>query len=211
MREERVRFPGGGISLEGVRCYPEGNGPFPAVIVCHPHPLYGGSMDNNVVDSLCAALAGVGLGYLKFNFRGVGGSGGAYTGGEGETADVRAALDFLAEHGEVPAGLAGYSAGAAYALPAAVGDPRVSAFAAVSPPLGMADFTPLRDCPKPVLLIAGGHDDFVPRESFRELCAGLPGTAECRVIEDADHFWVGQENVLAPLVAAFFRKNIRDC
>lgn len=74
MKEERVNFPSGTILLEGILAIPQGAGPFPAVIVCHPHPLYGGSMDNNVVNSLSEALAQASLISFKFNFRGVGGS-----------------------------------------------------------------------------------------------------------------------------------------
>ena len=119
MKEIEVRFPSGELLLEGVLGLPEGDGPFPAVVVCHPHPLYGGSMDNNVVNSICEALTRASLVSFKFNFRGVGGSQGTHSGGAGEQEDVAAAISFVSDQAEVDPGrigLAGYSAGAGYSL-----------------------------------------------------------------------------------------------
>lgn len=116
MAEIRVEFKSDSLTLEGVLATPDGAGPFPAVIVCHPHPLYGGSMDNNVVDGLCAGLARQSLASLKFNFRGVGGSQGSFAHGAGEQRDVSAALAYITTVHEIDTGrigLAGYSAGAA--------------------------------------------------------------------------------------------------
>jgi alpha/beta superfamily hydrolase len=118
---EAVRFPSGELTLVGVLHRPQGTG-LPAVAVCHPHPLYGGDMENNVVVSLCGALADAGVAALRFNFRGVGGSGGSHGGGIGERQDALAALDFLAGVAGVDGGglgLAGYSFGALVALGAA--------------------------------------------------------------------------------------------
>ncbi len=115
MKETEVSVPCGELLLEGVLGLPEGNGPFPAVIVCHPHPLYGGSMDNNVVNSLCEAFMTASLVSFKFNFRGVGESQGEYSGGKREAEDVSAAIDYVSGVSEVDnqrLGLAGYSAGA---------------------------------------------------------------------------------------------------
>jgi len=95
MKQTRVSFPSGELSLEGISVIPEGAGPFPAVIVCHPHPLYGGNMDNNVVSSLCETLTQASLASFKFNFRGVGGSQGEFGQGIGEQEDVAAAISFI--------------------------------------------------------------------------------------------------------------------
>ena len=212
MPETEVRFPCGELSLEGVLSVPEGTGPFPAVIVCHPHPLYGGSMDNNVVDSLCESLARASFISFKFNFRGVGESQGIFSQGIGEQEDVRAAISFLigvVEADSERVGLAGYSAGAGFAFPVGVEDTRIKALAAVSPPLSMFDFESLMDCSKPKLLISGNRDNFTYSNQFLGFCQDLPEPKECDIIEGADHFWWGYESTLASKVTAFFSRALQ--
>jgi alpha/beta superfamily hydrolase len=209
MKKTRVSFPSGELFLEGVLAIPEGAGPFPAVIVCHPHPLYGGSMDNNVVYSLSEALTRASLASFKFNFRGVGGSQGEFGQGIGEQEDVKAAISFINTVKAVDSkriGLAGYSAGAGFALPVGLNDVRIKALAAVSPPLPMFDFDFLKDCPKPKLFISGSRDNFTPADQFLEFCQNLPEPKEYESIEGADHFWWGYETRLAAKVTAFFTK-----
>ena len=212
MKITRLEFPSGELSLEGVLQVPEGAGAFPAVVVCHPHPLYGGSMDNNVVNSLCGALAQASIISFKFNFRGVGASRGRYGGGTGEQEDVSAAISLISGRAEADSeriGLVGYSAGAGFAFPVAVGDVRIKAVAAVSPPLSMFAFDSLKDCLKPKLLISGSMDDFTPASRFLQICQNLPEPKECLSIEGADHFWWGYESDLAGKVAAFFAKALK--
>ena len=209
MKKTKVSFSSGGLFLEGILAIPEGAGPFPAVIVCHPHPLYGGSMDNNVVNSLSETLTRASLASLKFNFRGVGGSQGEFGQGIGEREDVEAAISFISTVKEVDSkriGLAGYSAGAGFALPVGFNDDRITALAAVSPPLPMFDFDFLKSCPKPKLLISGSRDELIPASQFLEFCQNLPEPKECESIEGADHFWWGYESSLAAKVTAFFTK-----
>lgn len=206
-REARIRFPSGELSLEGVLAIPEGIGPFPAIIVCHPHPLYGGSMTNNVVNKLCEALARASLVSFKFNFRGVGGSEGEFGHGMGEQEDVGAAISFVTMVREVDSeriGLAGYSAGAGFALPVGFKSAQIKALAAISPPLSIFDFDFLKDCLKPKLLISGGRDGFTPPSQFLEFCQNLPDPRECHSIDAADHFWWGYESDLAAKVTASF-------
>jgi alpha/beta superfamily hydrolase len=207
MKKTRVNFLSGELFLEGILAIPEGDGPFPAVIVCHPHPLYGGSMDNNVVRSLSETLTQASLASFKFNFRGVGGSQGEFSQGIGEREDVEAAISFVSTLKEVDSrriGLAGYSAGAGFALPVGFNDARIKALAAVSPPLPMFDFDFLKNCPKPKLLISGSRDDLIPTDQLLEFCQNLPEPKECVSIEGADHFWWGYESSLAAGVTAFF-------
>jgi alpha/beta superfamily hydrolase len=209
VKKTKVSFSFGGLFLEGILAIPEGAGPFPVVIVCHPHPLYGGSMDNNVVNSLSETLTRASLASLKFNFRGVGGSQGEFGQGIGEQEDVEAAIFFVSTVKEVDSkriGLAGYSAGAGFALPVGLNDDRIKALAAVSPPLSMLDFNFLKSCPKPKLLISGSKDDLIPINQFLEFCQSLPEPKECESIEGADHFWWGYESHLAAKVTAFFTK-----
>jgi alpha/beta superfamily hydrolase len=209
MKKTRVSFASGRLVLEGILAIPEGAGPFPAVIVCHPHPLYGGSMDNNVVYSLSETLTQASLASFKFNFRGVGGSQGEFGQGIGEREDVEAAISFISTVKEVDSkriGLAGYSAGAGFAFPIGFNDARIKALAAVSPPLPMFDFDFLKSCPKPKLLILGSRDDLIPINQFLEFCQNLPEPKECESIKGADHFWWGYESSLAAKVTAFFTK-----
>jgi len=207
MKKTRVSFPSGRLVLEGILAIPERAGRFPAVIVCHPHPLYGGSMDNNVVYSLSETLTQASFVSFKFNFRGVGGSQGEFGQGIGEQEDVKAAIAFISTVKEVDSkriGLAGYSAGAGFAVPVGFKDDRIRALAAISPPLPMFDFNFLKSCPKPKLLISGSRDDLIPTDQFLEFCQNLPEPKECESIEGADHFWWGYESRLAAKVAAFF-------
>jgi alpha/beta superfamily hydrolase len=209
MKKTIVSFPSGGLFLEGILAIPEGAGPFPAVIVCHPHPLYGGSMDNNVVNGLSETLTQASLASFKFNFRGVGGSQGEFGQGIGEQEDVKAAISFISTVKEVDSkriGLAGYSAGAGFALPVGFNDDRIKALAAVSPPIPMFDFDFLKSCPKPKFLISGSRDELIPINQFFEFCQNLPEPKECESIEGADHFWWGYESLLATKVTAFFTK-----
>jgi alpha/beta superfamily hydrolase len=213
MQQQRIIFTSGDLKLEGVLFLPEGDGPFPCVIVCHPHPLYGGSMDNNVVDAVCDALTRASIAAFKFNFRGVGHSQGRYDDGRGEGDDARNAINYVSTLKEVDAerlGLCGYSAGAAFSLPACWNNERIKAIAAISPPLEMFDFSFIADCKKPLLLVSGSYDDFTPAERFIAFCADLGESSEQELIVGADHFWQGYEPKLSERVASFFTKALTD-
>ena len=213
MREEIIEFYSGALTLEGVLGIPDGREPFPAVIVCHPHPLRGGSMDNNVVNSLCDALYEKSIISFKFNFRGVGRSQGEYGNGVGEQEDVSNAISFLSTLSEVDSGrmgLAGYSAGAAFALPVGCRDARIKVIAAISPPLSMFDFEFLKSCIKPQILISGSEDNFTPIDRFIGFCQILPAPREYDCIDGADHFWWGYESLLAQKTTDFFAKMLKQ-
>src|SRR6202035_2810578 len=112
MNESQVTFRSGELALEGLLANPGGGAP--AAVVCHPHPSYGGSMYNNVVDAILVAFHQLGYATLRFNFRGVGGSEGEYDGGPGEVDDAKAAMEFLLAQAGVKregATIAGYSFG----------------------------------------------------------------------------------------------------
>ena len=220
-----VRFESDSLSLEGVLIVPEGKGPFPAVVVCHPHPLYGGSMENNVVKAICEALVNQSIAAFKFNFRGVGDSRGSFSTGREMQNDVSGAITYLTAQKEIDperVGLVGYSAGAAWGLAAVAchpggldgrgrrisgnGDPRVKALAGISPPLSLFDFSILKDCRKAKLMLAGSQDEYVKVEELQYFCRDLAEPKVCEIIEGADHFWWGYESLMAEKVAAFLKK-----
>ena len=145
MSESRITFPCGDLQLEGLLRLPEGEAPG-AAVVCHPHPLYGGSMYNNVVEAVLEAFWLRQFATLRFNFRGVGDSEGEYDGGEGELDDVREAVAFVAGKAAVKSvTLAGYSFGASVSLRAGLADPAVGGLVLVALPLAL--ITGLSDSP----------------------------------------------------------------
>jgi alpha/beta superfamily hydrolase len=207
----RTGFPcgpsSGRITLEGELHLPEGNGPFPGVVVCHPHPLYGGNMQNNVVMAICQGLLAHSMAAFRFNFRGVGRSGGVYGGGITEREDVKAALAFVRARPEIDAekiGLAGYSFGATVALPVALPDDAVRLLALISPPLVDSAWEQLKGYAKPKLLMVGSADAFVPAREFQQYAQDIPEPRQYFVVSGADHFWWGYEGELAQKVSQFF-------
>lgn len=197
----------------GILYIPDGPGLFPAVVVCHPHPSYGGSMDNNVVNTICESLASKSIISFKFNFRGVNGSQGVSGNGIGEQNDVLAAISFvcgLKIVNQAAIGLAGYSAGAAWGLSAGCMDQRVKALAAISPPITMFDFGFLRSSSLPKLMISGKDDDFIPVETFEAFCSNLNAPKECLSVSGTDHFWWGFESRVSDQVTGFFLKYLSE-
>ena len=207
MPERRLTVGSAGAALEARLQLPGGAGPFAAAVVCHPHPLYGGSMDNDVVAAVSAGLRARGLAALLFNFRGVGASEGA-PGDRGEAlADVRAVLAQAADLGDLDGariGLAGYSFGSAVAAEAA--SPAVPALALVSLPLSMAG--PARGAlaayAGPLLLLSGSGDGGSGADGLRALAGGAGGPARVAIEPGADHFWRGRERAVADAVGGFF-------
>jgi alpha/beta superfamily hydrolase len=210
LKRLHISFPSGELSLEGVWHLPDSNGPLPAVIVCHPHPLYGGSMSANVVFGICQALAEAGIAALRFNFRGVGQSQGRFGGGMAEQDDARAALDLVLAAENIDKdriGLAGYSFGGGVAAAVAAGEERIRMLALVSPAL-MEGNEQLKEYIKPKLIIIGENDDVIPQGELRELFEGMPEPKQYEVIAGADHFWGGYEEVVAERVTGFFEEGL---
>jgi len=158
---ERVTIAGPAGRLEGL--YQPGQPGRPAVVVCHPHPLYGGTMRNKVVYWMARAFEDRGCAVLRFNFRGVEGSEGAWANGEGESEDARAALDWLAGRGAGAAlWLAGFSFGCYAGLRAAARDARVARMFAVAPAVNLYDFSFVAGDPRPITVVHGTNDEIVP-------------------------------------------------
>jgi len=198
-------FPCGDISLEGVLWLPEDGGPFPAVVVCHPHPLYGGSMNVDMVHRVCEALGTHSIASLRFNFRGVGRSEGKYDDGVGEQDDVRAALSFLETRDEIDSSrlaLCGYSFGTMVGIPVADKDDRVQAYAGISAFFVLPDL--LMNFRKPKFFIHGNRDEFISHQQAEENVGKLPEPKEFVSVEGADHFWWGHDSEAAQRVGDFF-------
>ena len=200
-----VTFLSGALSLEGALHLPATT-PAPCVVVCHPHPLYGGDMDNNVVLAACQALAERGIAALRFNFRGAGASEGDFDDGRGERDDVSAALSHLTSLPEIDArriGLAGYSFGALVAAEVASGALR--GLALISPPVAFSDLRVAWGCP--ALLLAGDMDAIVPADRL-QVIAEAPGV-ELHVFEGAEHSWWGFEDEMGEALGQFFGAHLR--
>jgi len=205
---QRVGFPADGEDppvLQGELWTPDGAGPVAGVVVAHPHPLRGGSMDNNVVMALCQGLQRAGIAALRFNFRGVGLSEGRHGGGDDETLDVLGALAFLADQpriGPDRIGLAGYSFGARVSLTAAAKAPRVRALLCVAPPL--REPLPPNQRPDRPFLALVGDQDAVAADGAERYASYLPDPERLQVVRGTDHFWLGFEPVLVDAAERFF-------
>ncbi len=186
-----------------------------AALVCHPHPLFGGTLHNKVVFHTMKALNSCGFPVLRFNFRGAGLSQGEHDEGNGEVDDVRAALDWLDAEFHLPLVFAGFSFGAAVGLKAACSDSRVKAAIGVGIPAGPVaagtevprtytlDF--LRECAKPKLFVSGARDQFGPRAKLEALLASVPEPKKLVLIEGADHFFEGRLRELREAIEEWVR------
>ena len=179
----------------------EGDGARPplAAVVCHPHPLFGGTMHNKVVYQTAKTIHRFGLPVVRFNFRGVGLSEGTHDKGPGEKDDVLAVIDFLAaEYPAVPLLLAGFSFGSWVGLGAGCGDPRVTELIGLGLPVGDLDsrsFYYLERCDKPKLLVSGEFDRFGPPNQLRAMVERFPPhvqeNARVAIVAGGDHFFTG--------------------
>jgi len=187
-------FQGPAGQLEAILWTPAGGArPSLTCVVCHPHPLFGGTMHNKVVYRVTKSLDALGLPVLRFNFRGTGRSEGTHDDGKGEQGDVRAALDFLAaEFPAVPQLVAGFSFGSIVGLRVGCEDARVTTLIGLGLPVNRFDFPFLAACRKPKLFLQGAQDQFGPIEKAREVVARFAEPKELVEVADADHFFVGK-------------------
>ncbi len=170
---------------------PEPAGDTPAVVICHPHPLYGGSMHTKVVVIASHAFLDLGMPSLRFNFRGVGRSSGKYDEGRGEQEDVRAAINYMAGKYRKLV-VAGHSFGAWAGMKVGCKDKSVQMMIGIGTPVNFVDMVFLRDCLKPKIFIHGTLDTLIPVEKVEEFYSGLPEPKELVKIEGADHFFTGK-------------------
>jgi len=164
-----------------------------AALVCHPHPLHGGTMHNKVVFHAMKALHSFGYPALRFNFRGAGLSEGEHDHGRGEVEDVRAALAWLAEEFKLPVIFAGFSFGAATGLRACADDARVMALISLGTPVQvdgrLYSYGFLRTSTKPKLFLSGAQDPYSPQDAMRDMVETLQPPKKLSFIEGAGHFF----------------------
>jgi hypothetical protein len=211
---EPIRFEtSDGLSLEGELRRPTGE-PVASAIICHPHPLQGGSKDHPILWAIRNALAHRGFEVLSFNYRGVMGSEGEYGGGVGETLDARAALDRVRKEVEGPSVVTGVSFGADVALRLALEDDRVAVLALVgfveeyAERPAFASTEQLAAFGRPVLLLSGERDRFSTPEAIRAIAERFPN-AKAAIVEDADHLFFRREREAAAVVGDFAERAVR--
>jgi len=184
-----------------------------AALVCHPHPLYGGTLHNKVVFHTMKALNSFGYPVLRFNFRGAGLSQGEHDHGNGEVEDVRTALNWLDREFHLPLICAGFSFGAAVGLNAACPDERVVAAIGLGLPVDaigerLYDFEFLRGCTKPKLFVSGDRDQFGPRAKLEKVVEALPEPKNLVIVEGADHFFEGRLREMRAAIESWIKASI---
>lgn len=192
-----IIFPGPDGRLEGRYTHgPEANAPI--ALILHPHPLYGGTMNNKVVYNLFHVFAKRGFSVMRFNFRGVGRSQGTYDNGQGELSDAASALDWLQSVNANASAvwIAGFSFGAWISMQLLMRRPEIDGFISVAPPAGMFDFGFLAPCPSSGLIIQGTEDKIVSENEVSKLAQRLSLQKGIKIdykkIAGADHFFEGK-------------------
>jgi len=177
-----------------------------AAVVCHPHPLGGGTMHNKVVFRVAQALGDLGIPVLRFNFRGVGRSTGRYDDGRGESDDVRAALSFLAQRFPSSAlCLAGFSFGSWVGLPVGCADPRVSQLIGVGVPVATLEMEILGECRKHKLIVQGEQDQYGGPPKLVPWFEQLSEPKQLVMVPGADHFFTDSQTELYHAVYDYFK------
>jgi alpha/beta superfamily hydrolase len=203
MMEESVFFQAGDVKIEGLLDKTPGE---KAVVVTHPHPMFGGDMHNNVVEAIMQAYREKGYTTLRFNFRGTGQSEGSYDEGRGEQEDVRAALDTLSEAGKTSIDLAGYSFGVWVNSLGIKGFDLARRLVMVSPPVSFIDFSFLEYNDKIQLVIAGALDDIGSATLVKGMIKKWNPEAQYEVIQGADHFYWGKTGEIKRIIQEFLER-----
>lgn len=200
--EEKVLISSGHLQLEAL--YDSGTAK-QAVVVTHPHPLYGGDMFSPVVEAVARAYNRAGWASLRFNFRGTGASQGSFDNGRGEQEDVRAALALLGRKGFERIDLAGYSFGGWINALLCAEFSLTGKLILVAPPINFLDFEPVSALPDLGLVIAGDRDDFGDAGRLTPMVNRWNPRARLEVISGADHFFWSDLNRIEAVLAAFLR------
>jgi uncharacterized protein len=186
-------MPPGTVGHDGRVSIGHPGGTRAAVVFGHPLTEMGGTMHTKVVYQAAKALSRIGCAVLRFNFRGAGASGGAFSNGPGEQDDFRTALDYMAaQYPGAPLWAAGMSFGSWVALSVGAEDPRVTALLAICPPIARYDFSAVEPSPKPKFFIHGEFDHVCPLKDMRAFYARAAEPKELVVIDGADHLFDGR-------------------
>lgn len=186
----------------------------PIAIVLHPHPLHGGNMNNRVVFIMFNNFVERGFSVLRFNFRGVGRSQGAFDNGVGELSDAAYAFDWMQQfNSNSPfCWIGGYSFGALISMQLMMRRPEIEGFVSISPPAGTEDFSFLAPCPSSGLIIHGDKDTHVPLDAVKKLAQKLDGqkniSVNLRIVKGADHFYKDNMDNLSKEVASYLDNSL---
>ena len=186
----------------------------PIAIVLHPHPLHGGNMNNRVVFIMFNNFVERGFSVLRFNFRGVGRSQGAFDNGVGELSDAAYAFDWMQQfNSNSPfCWIGGYSFGALISMQLMMRRPEIEGFVSISPPAGTEDFSFLAPCPSSGLIIHGDKDTHVPLDAVKKLAQKLDGqkniSVNLSIVKGADHFYKDNMDNLSKEVASYLEKSL---
>ena len=212
MPEVFVNGPEG--RLEGR--YKHGNRPdAPVALVLHPHPQYGGTMNNKVAYTLYQSFSQFGFSVLRINFRGVGRSQGEFDNGPGELSDAASALDWLQSVNPNASScwIGGFSFGAWIAMQVLMRRPEIDGFIAVSPPANMYEFTFLAPCPSSGLIVHGGADELVPEPVVATLAEKLSLqkniTIDYDIVDGADHFFQNHLKTFTERVDRYLARRLK--
>jgi len=196
--ENKILFRSEDYNLEGLLYLREGK---KGAVITHPHPLYGGTMHNQVVEVLVAVYQAKGFSTIRFNFRGAGASEGVHGQGVGEQEDVRAALRYLYDLGKNELALSGYSFGAWVNAKIEATASLVSSASMVSPPVNFLDFSFLSLNPRIRTVVTGGSDDIAPADKIKKLIPVWNPEADFHIVEGADHFYSGKIHALKSMLS----------
>jgi alpha/beta superfamily hydrolase len=186
--------------LEALLDVPEDE-PRAVAVFGHPHPLHGGTMHTKALYQAAKAMPRIGVAALRFNFRGVGRSGGTFDSGPGEKEDFKAAIDFVSDRfPDLPVWAAGMSFGSWIAMTTGAADPRVSLLLAIAPPVDRYDFDALRTCTLPKFIIHGEEDELISIKEIRKFYSQIPEPKELVTIEYANHLFEGKTPLVGEAV-----------
>ena len=201
--EEKITIPSGRYRLEG---YWQAGTTGKGVVITHPHPLYGGTMNNPVVETVQSTYQQYGYATLRFNFRGVGDSQGNYDNGIGEQDDVRAAIAYVANMDVSAVDLAGYSFGAWVNTELTTGSRTpIKSMAMISPPVAFIEFGNIKSLSCLKLVVTGSRDDIAPPHQIRNLLPTWNPDAQFKIIEGCDHFYIGYLDQLRSILTGYLK------
>ena len=213
MRQTAIAFRSKRLTLEGVLSLPQGlPQPYPAIVMCHPHPMLGGNMDNPIVTSVCRAATEAGFASFRFNFRGVEGSEGEFRNGDAEHEDIRAALTMTRKWPGIDGkriALGGYSFGAGVILRGLRHFKAARVLALIAPPLSSIGDSRIMKDKRSKLFIVGQNDRLVSSVELQRVLDGVREPLQFREIAGGDHSFTGCEWEAADALVGFVRETLQ--